>query len=236
MRKKVLITGGSRGIGLTLCREFLKNDYEVYSIYHTDAVDNSVNSDVEYFKCDCRDYKQLEDLNANLNSRDISIDVLINNAGIVKDKTIKNLSEEDWNDVMQTNLAGTFFCSKLFLENMVENNFGRIINISSVIGHTGNFGQTNYAASKAGIMGFTKSLARETAKYNITVNAIAPGFIETEMTKTIPDKILNNIIEKIPKMRLGTPEEIAHVALFLASEESGYITGETININGGFYM
>ena len=119
---------------------------------------------------------------------------------------------------------------------MVENNFGRIINISSVIGHTGNFGQTNYAASKAGIMGFTKSLARETARYNITVNAIAPGFIETEMTKAIPEKIINKIIERIPKMRLSTPEEIAHVALFLASEESGYITGETININGGFYM
>ena len=236
MGKKVLITGGSRGIGLTLCQEFLKNEYEVYSIYHTDAVDNSVNSDVEYFKCDCRDFEQLKDLKADLNSRDISIDVLINNAGILKDKTIKNLTEEDWYDVMQTNLAGTFYCSKLFLDDMIKHNFGRIITISSVVAHTGNFGQTNYAASKSGILGFTKSLALETSKYNITVNAIAPGFIKTEMTKTIPDNILINIIEKIPKMRLGTPEEIAHVALFLVSEKSGYITGETININGGYYM
>ena len=165
-----------------------------------------------------------------------SVDVLVNCAGIIHDRMITKLTKKDWDIVIDTNLNGCFNCTKAILKNMILKNYGRIINISSVSALTGNIGQSNYAASKSAIIGFTKSIALETAMYDITVNAISPGFIKTDMTKTIPLKIKQKIIEKIPKKRLGLPEEIAHGVIFLSSPKSAYITGQVLNINGGFYM
>ena len=163
-------------------------------------------------------------------------DFLINNAGITIDKTIRKMSHEDWHKVLNVNLFGAFCMSKAILEHMIERGSGRIVNISSVIGEIGNVGQTNYAASKAGLFGFTKSLALETARRGITVNAVAPGFIATEMVGAIPPAVLETIIEKIPQRRLGTPEDVARVVQFLCEDGSAYITGATFSVNGGLDM
>lgn len=164
------------------------------------------------------------------------IDILINNAAIIRDKTLKKMSTEDWNSVIDINLTGVFNCSRAVIEHMIENNRGRIVNISSISGQTGFFGQTNYTASKAGVMGFTKSLAREVAKKNITVNAVAPGMVETEMANQIPENVVQEFLNQIPMGRLAQPEEIAELVAFLVSDKAGYITGQTIHINGGWYM
>jgi NAD(P)-dependent dehydrogenase (short-subunit alcohol dehydrogenase family) len=164
------------------------------------------------------------------------VDFLINNAGITIDKTVRRMTDEDWTGVMDVNLSGTFRMTKSVLELMIAQGSGRIVNISSVIGQTGNIGQANYAASKAGLIGFTKSLALETAQRGITVNAVAPGFIATEMVGAIPKEILDKIVERIPQRRLGTPDEVARVVRFLLEDESSYITGAVFNINGGLDM
>jgi acetoacetyl-CoA reductase len=164
------------------------------------------------------------------------IDVLINNAGITIDKTLKNMSPDQWEKVIGVDLNSVFYCSRAVIEQMLERGYGRIINISSVVGQKGNFGQTNYAAAKAGIIGFTKALALETAKKGITVNAIAPGFVKTAMTAKIPKDVMDKIVESIPVGRLAEPSEIARAILFLADEKSSYITGQVLGINGGFYM
>ncbi len=164
------------------------------------------------------------------------IDVLINNAGITIDKTMKNMSAEQWQKVIGVDLDSVFYCSRAVIEQMLGRGYGRIINISSVVGQKGNFGQTNYAAAKAGIIGFTKALALETAKKGITVNAIAPGFVKTAMTEKIPKDVMDKIVESIPVGRLAEPSEIARAIVFLADEKSSYITGQVMGINGGFYM
>ena len=164
------------------------------------------------------------------------VDFLINNAGITIDKTVRRMTDEDWTGVMDVNLSGTFRMTNSVLEHMIAQGSGRIVNISSVIGQTGNIGQANYAASKAGLIGFTKSLALETAQRGITVNAVAPGFIATEMVGAIPKEILDKIVERIPQRRLGKPEEVARVVRFLLEDESSYITGAVFNINGGLDM
>jgi acetoacetyl-CoA reductase len=163
-----------------------------------------------------------------------NVDVLINNAGITRDKSFKKMELEEWNTVIDTNLSSAYNTTKLALPSMLENKFGRIINISSVIGQSGGFGQTNYAAAKAGLIGFSKSLALETAKYGVTVNTICPGFIGTDMVNAMPTEVLNTIISKIPVNRLGIPSEIAKGVRYLT--ESAYITGQSLNINGGLYM
>ena len=164
------------------------------------------------------------------------VDVLINNAGITIDKTLKNMSPEQWQKVIGVDLDSVFYCSRAVIEQMLGHGYGRIINISSVVGQKGNFGQTNYAAAKAGIIGFTKALALETAKKGITVNAIAPGFVKTAMTEKIPKDVMDKIVESIPVGRLAEPSEIARAIVFLADDKSSYITGQVMGINGGFYM
>jgi acetoacetyl-CoA reductase len=164
------------------------------------------------------------------------IDVLINNAGITIDKTMKNMSREHWDKVIGVDLSSVFYCSRAVIGQMLERGYGRIVNTSSVVGQKGNFGQTNYAAAKAGIIGFTKALALETAKKGITVNAIAPGFVKTAMTEKIPKDVMDKIVDSIPVGRLAEPSEIARAIVFLADEKSSYITGQVMGINGGFYM
>jgi NAD(P)-dependent dehydrogenase (short-subunit alcohol dehydrogenase family) len=164
------------------------------------------------------------------------IDILVNNAGITMDKTLKNMSVEEWEKVIAIDLSSVFFCSKAVINQMLARGYGRIISISSVVGQKGNVGQTNYAAAKAAIIGFTKSLALETAKKGITVNAVAPGFVRTAMTEKIPSDILEKIRESIPIGRLAEPWEIARAVLFLADENASYITGQVLSINGGLYM
>jgi acetoacetyl-CoA reductase len=164
------------------------------------------------------------------------IDVLVNNAGITIDKTLRNMSPDQWEKVLAVDLFSVFYCSRAVIGQMLERGYGRIVNISSVVGQKGNFGQTNYAAAKAGIIGFTKALALETAKKGITVNAIAPGFVKTAMTDQIPKDVIDKIVESIPIGRLAEPAEIARAVVFLADEKSSYITGQVMGINGGFYM
>ncbi len=164
------------------------------------------------------------------------LDILINNAGIVRDKSFVKMTSEMWDDVLHVNLDGTFYCTKAFIEGMLERKYGRIINISSVVGRMGNFGQANYTASKAGMIGLTKALAKEFAGKGVTVNAIAPGFIETDMVKGVPDDVMDKILSKIPLGRLGKASEVAGTVAFLASQEGDYITGQVIDINGGLYI
>ena len=164
------------------------------------------------------------------------IDILINNAAILRDKTLKKMSPDEWDSVIAVNLTGVFNCSRTVIEKMIDNGWGRIINISSVSGQTGFFGQTNYSASKAGVMGFTKALAREVASKNITVNAIAPGMVETEMAKEIPPNVREEFLKQIPMGRFAQPNEIAESIAFLVSDKAGYITGQVLHINGGWYM
>jgi len=164
------------------------------------------------------------------------IDYLVNNAGITRDNLLMRMKEEEWDSVLSVNLKGVFNFSKAVIRNMIGNRYGRIVNISSVVGLMGNAGQSNYAASKAGVLGFTKSLAREVAARGITVNAVAPGYIATPMTENLPDTVKNIFIELIPVKRFGTPDEIAHVVKFLLSDDAAYITGQVINVNGGMVM
>jgi acetoacetyl-CoA reductase len=164
------------------------------------------------------------------------IDYLINNAGITVDKTVRNMTVEDWHAVLRVNLSGAFYMSKAVLEHMIGRGFGRIVNISSIIGETGNVGQANYAASKSGLFGLTKSLALETARRGITVNCVAPGFIDTEMVAAVPKEALDRVIANIPMRRLGRPDEIAHAVRFLLQDQAGYITGSVISVNGGMEM
>jgi NAD(P)-dependent dehydrogenase (short-subunit alcohol dehydrogenase family) len=164
------------------------------------------------------------------------IDCLVNNAGITRDRTVRKMSVEEWEAVLQVNLSGPFFMIKAVLDTMLAQSFGRIVNISSVVGESGNFGQANYAAAKAGLLGLTKTVALEVANRGITVNAVAPGFIDTDMTKAMPTQVIENAIASTPQNRLGRPEEVAQLVRFLLDEKSGYITGAVYNINGGWYM
>lgn len=236
-----IITGGARGIGKKISQTFLKEGASVY-IFDVNEEEGArtvgelqpaYDGKVIFFKVDITDEKSVEQSIEKIIEAEGRIDILVNNAGITRDNLILRMSLEDWKKVIDINLTGAFICSKHTVKYMVKNRSGKIINISSIVGVHGNAGQSNYSSSKAGIIGLTKTLARELAGRNILVNAIAPGYIETEMTKKLSDKIKEKLMEQIPTGRLGSVDDVAKTALFLASDDSNYITGTVINLDGG---
>lgn len=244
-----LITGASRGIGRAIAREMAMEGASVAVNYFDDSqgVNRSdadrVVGELEKIGpgaikvgADVSDFGMAAGMVEEVLSRFGRIDILVNNAGINRDATLKNLDRQAWDDVLAVNLTGVFNCTKAVIGFMSEARRGRIINTSSVMGQSGGFGISNYAASKAGIIGFTKSVAREVASKGITVNAIAPGFIETGMLSSIPEKVRESLLKQIPAGRWGRAEEIGRLAVFLASEDASYITGQVVGINGGYYM
>ncbi|MDC0884296.1 3-oxoacyl-[acyl-carrier-protein] reductase [Gammaproteobacteria bacterium] len=237
-KKIVFITGVSRGIGLEMAKCFSNNGYFVLGTSRSDFDLAKVLSSDEclHLQLDVTDRNQVSACLDQLKEIDKVPNVLINNAGITKDQLFLRMKNEDWDDVIDTNLTSVFNMSKLFIKSMVKERSGSIINISSVAGLMGNAGQVNYSASKAGLGGFTRALAKEVAARNITVNCIAPGFIETDMTDHFQDKDLENILNQIPANKMGNPQHIADLALFLASPKGNYITGQTISVDGGLFM
>jgi len=239
MDKKIaFITGVSRGIGLELAKCFLNDGYFVIG---TSRSEFNLHEALDSEKClhlalDVTDRDQVSSCMEKLRDEDIVPNVLINNAGITRDQLFLRMKDEDWDDVIDSNLTSVFNMTKLFIKSMVKNRSGKIINISSVAGLMGNPGQVNYSASKAGLGGFTRALAKEVATRNITVNCIAPGFIETDMTNHFKDDELNKILNQIPANKMGSPKHIAALALFLASSKADYITGQTISVDGGLHM
>ena len=236
--KKVLITGATGGIGHSLVKKFKNNGSLIFGTgtneEKLDKLKNEFNIHTEKFSLD--NHNKIEQFIDTVFKKLDGLDVLINNAGITLDNLSIRLSEENWKKVVDINLTSTFLMCKYSIKKMLKNKSGKIINITSVVGHTGNLGQTNYTASKAGIIAMSKSLALEYGKKNININCISPGFIKTAMTNKIDEKFKEIIISKIPSARLGDPEDIANAVLFLASNQSDYINGETLHVNGGMYM
>lgn len=239
--QSAIVTGASRGIGRAIAIQLAKNGANVVVNYSgSEAAAMETAEECKKYGVDaivCKaDVSNMEDVAAMVDKATEAfgkIDILVNNAGITRDKLVMAMSEEDFDDVISINLKGTFNCIKLVSKTMMKQRYGRIINISSIIGVRGNAGQTNYAASKAGIIGITKSVAKELAARNITVNAIAPGMIETDMTDVLSDKVKEAMLSSIPAKRAGKPEDIANAVAFLASKEAEYITGQTICVDGG---
>jgi acetoacetyl-CoA reductase len=238
-----IVTGGTRGIGAAITRELAALGAHVAAGYHRDA-ESAVQLHDELTAQGASVSVQQGNVGVADDCRRVvdevllshgQVDFLINNAGITVDKTVRKMSVEDWHAVMQINVSGAFYMVKAVLDHMLERGSGRIVNLSSVIGQTGNIGQANYAASKAALVGFTQSLALETARKGITVNCVAPGFIATEMVAAIPQAILDGIIDKVPMHRLGRPEEVARVVRFLLEDDSSYITGALYTVNGGMF-
>lgn len=238
--KTAIITGGAQGIGAATVKRFVDEGANI-AVWDIDnekgeAIVNSYKesgSKLIFYKVDTTSFASVEAAAAKVKSDFGTIDILVNNAGITRDASLKKITPEQWQQVMDVNLTGVFNCTKAVHPYMVENNWGRILNASSVVGIQGNFGQTNYVATKAGVIGMTKVWSRELGKYNITVNAVAPGFINTEMMATIPEKVLDMFKSKTPLSRLGEPSEIAAAYAFLASDDAAYITGTTLSVDGG---
>ncbi len=240
--KSTFITGGSRGIGLAIVRSFLysgSSHLAYFSRKKSEEHDELQNiaqqcgARLVHYAGSVDDENAVREAVTSFANDAGSLDIVINNAGITRDKFIIGMQEEDWQQVIEINLTGVFYVCKAATALMIKKRSGSIINISSIVALTGNAGQTNYAASKAGLIGFTKSLSREVAKRSVRVNAIAPGFIETDMTDAIGQEYKNKILENIPLARIGVPEEVADVALFLASDMSRYITGQVLSVAGG---
>ena len=243
-RKVVLVTGGSRGIGRAIALKYAENGYNVIINYvssKTDVIElekefSAKGIESLILKADVSNVNEVEGLVKNAIDKFGRIDVLVNNAGITRDGLLMRMKEEDFDRVIEINLKGTFLVTKAVTPYMIKKRDGKIVNLASVVGVTGNAGQCNYSASKAGIIGFTKSIAKELASRNIRVNAVAPGFIDTDMTNVLGEDIKKSINLQIPMKRMGTSREIANVVYFLGSEESSYITGQVINIDGGMVM
>ncbi len=239
-----LVTGGTRGIGAAITESLAANGASVAAGYNRGResaekfaekmTEKGAKVSIHQGRVDDRD--DCNRVVKEVMDRFGRVDYLINNAGITVDKTVRKMTIDDWRQVLEVNLSGAFQMTKAVLEHMIERGSGRIVNISSVIGETGNVGQANYAASKAGLFGFSKSLALEMAQRGITVNCVAPGFIETEMVAAIPEAALAKVVEKIPQRRLGRPDEVARVVRFLLEDDSSYITGAVFSINGGLDM
>lgn len=243
--KVALITGGSRGIGEKIAERFAQAGYNLIINYVSNIenveeleakIKGNANIEILFIQSDVTSFESCENMVNEAIKKFGHIDVLVNNAGITKDTLLMRMKEEDFDKVIEINLKGTFLITKSVIPYMLKKRDGKIINLASVVGVTGNAGQCNYSASKAGIIGFTKSIAKELASRNIRANAIAPGFIDTDMTSILSDEVKDSINVQIPMKRMGTTQEIANVAYFLGCEESSYITGQVINIDGGMVM
>jgi 3-oxoacyl-[acyl-carrier protein] reductase len=237
--KKILITGATGGIGKAVC-ELLKNEYEIFVVGRDKSKITNLCKEIKnikgHFICDLSKPEQIKRISDEISKKSIEIDILINNAGVTDDSLFLRMDSSKWDKVIHTNLNSNFMLTNSVVRKMIKNKWGRIINITSVIGHTGNFGQSNYSASKAGVIGMSKSIALELAKRNITVNCVSPGFIDTNMTSILTEEQKKSIIEKIPMGTIGTPDDVAYCVEFLVSEKSKYITGQTFHVNGGIAM
>ena len=241
--KIAVISGANKGIGKEILIALAKSQHTVIGTSRSDEGVAIINQTIEEnnfkgagFVLDVKSIEAITNLNAFIQKEYGVVSVLVNNAGINKDNLLIRMSEGEWNEVINTNLSSLYRMSKEFLKDMMKNRYGRIINIGSVVGLMGNAGQTNYSSTKAGLIGFTKSLAREVASRNITVNSISPGFIDTDMTKVMTEEQKKMLLNSIPLARMGEASELAAAVNFLASDDASYITGENININGGLYM
>ena len=235
-KKVVLISGASRGIGAAIAIHLASLGYKVIGTARSEFKFDKPSDNLIPLKLDITCRESIKDCAAKLKEQNLLPDILINNAGITSDQLFLRMKDDEWDNVLATNLTGTFNLTKAFIKNMIKNRYGRIINISSISGLMGNPGQVNYSSAKAGLSGFTKSLAKEVGSRNITVNSIAPGFIETDMTSFLDEGSKNTIIKDIPLNRLGSPEDVSELVAFLAGDESQYITGQTISIDGGLFM
>ena len=242
--KVAFITGASRGIGYAIAEALANDGVDIAGIdiniselqSAMKVIGDSTGRSTLAVQADVGDFASMENAAAEVNKVFGKINILVNNAGITRDNLILRMKDSEWDDVMRINLTGTFNSTRAVIKGMVKNRYGRIISIASIVGLMGNVGQANYAASKAGIIGFTKSIAREYANRGVTANAIAPGFIETDMTKKLPEDVTKALLSQIPMGKLGMPEDVADAVRFLASDEAKYITGQVINVNGGMYM
>lgn len=242
-KRIVLVTGATGGLGTAMCKKLHDDDYHVVGNYYTkEKADKWLEQmkkqgyDIQLFHGDVSNFESAGKMIAEIEEKVGKIDTLVNNAGITRDGRLLNMTVDDWNAVIGTNLNSVFNCTRHVIQGMVDRKFGRIINISSVNGQRGQFGQTNYSAAKAGMHGFTKSLAMEVAKYGVTVNTISPGYIGTDMVMAVPEKVLTQIVAQVPLGRLGGTHEVAHLVSFLASEETSFITGANYSINGGQHV
>jgi len=237
--KKILITGATGGIGKALVKKFLSLEGNVLAtgtkIEKLDALKKEFPK-INVLKFDISDHSKIEEFIENVSSQLVGLDILVNNAGINMDNLSLRMKDEEWKKVIDLNLGSTFFLCKYAIKKMLKNKYGRIVNITSIVGHTGNLGQSNYSASKAAIVGMSKSLAIEYAKKNITINCVSPGFIQSKMTDGIVESIKAVLTSRIPMARLGKGEDVANTVAFLSSDAASYITGETIHVNGGMYM
>jgi len=241
----VVITGGSKGIGRSVAYKFAEEKARII-LAHNDAddsasqetLDNLAHKGVEadVHRVDVSSFGAVDLLFKEIFSKFERVDVLINNAGITRDTLLMRMNEEDWDSVLSVNLKGVFNCTRAVVRSMIKERRGRIVNISSVVGQIGNAGQANYSASKAGIIGFTKTAAKELAGRSITVNGVAPGFIDTEMTSVLSEKVKENFLRQIPLGRMGKPEEVAEAVYWLCSDAASYVTGQIIHVNGGMFM
>lgn len=239
MSKVAIVTGGTRGIGKAISKALKDDGYKVVASFQNNeeaAQKFRDETSCSTVKFDVADFDQCQAAVKKIEEEYGEIAVLVNNAGITRDGVMHKMPLENWNEVIQTNLGSCFNMCRAVITMMRERKFGRIINISSINGQKGQFGQVNYSAAKAGVIGFTKALALESAAKNVTVNAVCPGYIETDMTANIPQDVLDSIIRQIPEMRMGKPEEIASIVSYLASDKAAFVTGATISANGGQYM
>ena len=249
-KRTVVVTGGSRGIGRSICLSLANPDTQIYFNYfspgnpeaeevaaaETEKLVDDLGSSAASMSVDVADAKEVEVFFEKIVGETGRVDILVNNAGITKDGLLVRMNENDWNMVLNINLKGAFTCTRLAAKIMMKQRYGRIVNIASVVGVSGNPGQANYSASKAGLIGLTKTAAKELAARNVTVNAVAPGFIETDMTAALSEKARTAMLDQVPMRRGGQPEDIAAAVKFLTSDDAAYITGHVIHVNGGMYM
>ena len=237
--KKILITGATGGIGNSLVKKFLSLEGSVLATGTNSEKLDSLKKEfpnISVLKFDISEHSKIGEFIENVNSQLVGLDILVNNAGITMDNLSLKMKDEEWRKVIDINLTSTFYLCKHAIKKMLRNKYGRIVNITSIVGHTGNLGQANYSASKAGMVAMSKSLAIEYAKKNITINCVSPGFIQSKMTDKIVESIKAVLTSKIPMSKLGTGEDVSNTVAFLSSDAASYITGETVHVNGGMYM